>query len=131
MVKKPTNLDSYRRHRKEKSEFMWLRLNAAFDRLKIPGSVRNELMFMKRDDFLAWGRGEHIASLEKVELAIKYTRLYRALFAMCGDDAIAHHWLFNGNNGHRRLFKGRSPLETILEDGERVIEDVIATLRQP
>jgi len=124
-------LERYRKLRGEQSRIMWRLLNDKFDRLKIPGAMRNELMFMNREDYLAWGREEHVLSRDKLELALKYTQLYQALSSFWGDDAISHQWLFSGNNGYKSLFRGRSPLETILEDGERVIDDVASVLRQP
>jgi hypothetical protein len=109
---------------------MWRVLNRVFDIFTIPANLRHELMFMDQETYLAWAREEKIVSLEKLDLAVKYTQLYRALNSMCGDDeSVMHHWLFTKNNGYPTLFKGRSPIDTILEDGERVIEDITGTLR--
>jgi len=130
MTGKTVDFDEYRMDRGKDSRVMWRHLNWVFDTLGIPGVMRHALMFMDQETYLAWGRDERIVSLEKINLAARYTRLQRALRAMCGDDdRTIHHWLFTENNGYPSLFKGRSPIETILEDGERVVEDVIGTLR--
>jgi hypothetical protein len=109
---------------------MWRVLNRVFDQFGIAGSTRHELMFMDQETYLAWGREERIVPLEKLELAVKYSQLWRALHAICGDnESVLRHWLHTNNKGYPTLFKGRSPIDTILEDGERVIEEVTATLR--
>jgi hypothetical protein len=130
MTGNTVELDEYRRLRGEKSRLMWRVLNRVFDRFSIPDTLRHQLMFMNAETYLSWSREEKIVSLEKLDLAVKYTQLYRALHAMCGDDDKAmYHWLFTANNGYPSLFQGRSPIDTILEDGQRVIEDITATLR--
>lgn len=132
MTGKTVDFDEYRTERGKNSRVMCRHLNWVFDELGIPDGMRHELMFVDQETYLAWGRDEKILPLEKINLAAKYTQLYRALHATCGDsegNKVMRHWLFTGNNGYRLLFRRRSPIDTILEDGECVIEDIIATLR--
>jgi len=126
------NFEKYRELQAKNSRVLWGALNHGFDLLKIPGDMRSELMHMSPEMYLAWGRDERILPREKIHLAVRYLQLFRAMDGVFGEHVDAMHtWLFSGNNGHRHIFRGRSPIETMIEDGEHAVDAVTETLRTP
>lgn len=116
------NLDEYRILRQKKSHLLWRVLTLVFTKCRIPEDMRHKLMFVDQDTYTAWSEGK-MFSHHHMEIALKYTRLYRALTSICGDDAAVSHWLFTENNA--ALYKGRSPLQSMIEGGEHTLDSAL------
>lgn len=123
-----TNLDEYRRHRKEKSRLMWLILSKTFDELHIPAGQRHRLMFMDEQTFTRWCNGDVVISKNVLTVAEKYLRLRKALIALYKSKDTASRWLLQENMGS--LYKGEIPLQKIVEGGETVLDNTIDMLER-
>lgn len=128
MAKFPTIpvLEEYRTLRFKQSDLIYRVLTRVFDLWEIPEDDRPKLMFVSPATYARWGKGK-LMSRTALAVAKKYIRFNSALVHTCGRDVTAiMHWLNTSNRG--LPYSGRTPLQSIIADGERTLTDGLVNL---